>query len=335
MTEQEFSGLSREAKVKKIMELRFEKMPREQKTEVLNNLSNQDRPEAFEAGVRSLAQGVALNFADEIEGVIRGGIGALQGENFSESREKATQESRKKLAQGRADFPGISTAAEIGGGLASFAIPGGIFARGAKLAQAATALKVGKAAEKIRLGQKFGVAVPEAQKIIQGTQAVVKKGLGRVIGESTVKAAAGGAVAGAGEFGLDPKALQSAKEAGIAQTAAIVAGKAALALGKTTVGTLVKAFVLSGNGLVGLLGTGAGSKIGKELIKKGTEELKKNGKDVAGFSKMVRALQTGGDKLGKFSDELITVTLESGAPGLAAAHIRLSNSNKEYKKKFE
>jgi hypothetical protein len=301
MTSEEFSGLSREEKIKTLMQLRFKQMPREQKVEVLNNLEEQNRPGAVETAARSFAQGLTFNFADEIEGVLRGGVAAIQGEDFGEAREKSTEESRQRLAQGRTDFPGVATAAEVGGGLASLAIPGTAVARGAQAAKAA-------------------------------------KGLGKIAteaGKTVVRAGAGGLAAGVGEHGIDKEALKTASIAGGAQIPAIIAGKAANALGKSVVGTLTKVAVASGSGLVGALGTAAGTKLGKGLISKGATILEKRGKKSAGFVKMVRAMQQGSEKLGKNADKLFNAALESGAPGLTAAHIQLVQQDEDYRKIYE
>jgi len=298
MSSEEFSGLSREEKIKKLMEIRFQQMPREEKVEVLNNLEEQNRPGAIETAARSFAQGLTFNFADEIEGVLKGGIAAIKGGDFGEAREKATEESRQRLAQGRTDFPAVATAAEAGGGLAGLAVPGGLAARGA----------------------------------------VAAKGLGKIAaeaGKSVVKASAGGLAAGIGEHGIDSEALKTAATAGAAQLPAIIAGKAANALGKSVTGTLVKAAVVAGGGLVGALGTAAGTKLGKGLISNGAKILEKRGKKSAGFVKMVKAMQQGSEKLGKNADKLFNAALESGAPGLTAAHIQLVQSDEDYRKIYE
>jgi len=337
MSQDEFTGLSREEKIKTLMKLRFDQMPREEKVEVLNNLEEQDRPGAVETAARSFAQGATFNFADEIEGVLKGGIGAIQGGDFGEAREQATEESRQRLAQGREDHPAVATAAEVGGGLATLAMPGGALAQGAKVG-AKVAFKAGQKAILTGSAKKRFIAKGAAEAGKETVKKASQTGLARIATEGSktvLRAGAGGLAAGVGEHGLDIEALKTAATAAGTQIPAIIAGKALSAMSKTSVGALVKLSMVGGQGLVGALGAAAGYKLGKGLIENGGKILEKQGKKSAGFVKLVKAMQSGTEKLGKHTERLFNAALEGGAPGLAAAHVQLIQQDKDYRKVYE
>lgn len=69
---------------------------------------------------RAIAQGLTLNFADEIEAALR--TGSISSQEYQQLRDQL----RGQQAQFRQDMPGAATAAEVTGGLA---IPAGLVAR--------------------------------------------------------------------------------------------------------------------------------------------------------------------------------------------------------------
>jgi len=341
ISEEEFMKLPEDQKNSVLEEMKFMSLSPAEQDKVIGQLrqkkEQEQRPGAVETAARSFAQGATFNFADEIEGVVRGGIGAIQGENFGEAREKATKESRERLSQGRADFPAVATAAEVGGGLATLALPGGAAAQMGKLG-AKAALKAGTKAVMSDSAKKRFIAKGAAEAGKETVKKAAQTGLARVTteaGKTVLRAGAGGLAAGVGEHGIDTKTLEAARTAGVAQTAAIIAGSGLKAMGKSTVGVLTKVALSGGKGLVGALGSAAGTKLGKGLIENGGKILEKQGKKSAGFVKMVKTLHGGVEKLGNNADKLITAALEGGAPGLAAAHVQLIQQDKDYRKVYE
>lgn len=103
----------------------------------------------LEAGVRSAAQTVALNFADEAEAAIDTAAGLFKGASFGDvvsDYDKNLEASREEFARNAENHP---TATNIGTGVgiaASLALPGVAALKGASLAQKAVlAAKVGTA----------------------------------------------------------------------------------------------------------------------------------------------------------------------------------------------
>lgn len=87
-----------------------------------------------------LAQGVSFGFADEIGGALHGGYNALTGGSFSEGYDETTKLMRDRAENYAERHPYISTAAEIGSGLA---MPLGALRSGANAFR--TAMKSGAA----------------------------------------------------------------------------------------------------------------------------------------------------------------------------------------------
>lgn len=87
----------------------------------------------LESGIRGAVQGFGMDFGDEITGALESTAGSL-GLVPDKTYEQARDESRAAYAQAREDNPGTYLSGQVGGGLASMAIPGLNAAKGAKLA---------------------------------------------------------------------------------------------------------------------------------------------------------------------------------------------------------
>ena len=100
-----------------------------------------------EALLRGAAQGITLGFADELAGLAGAVSETLLGDRsfseFGQAFKEQTDESRAAFDRARESKPGEFASGQIGGGLASLLIPGGIAAKGAgALAKAGAAGKV-------------------------------------------------------------------------------------------------------------------------------------------------------------------------------------------------
>jgi hypothetical protein len=93
----------------------------------------------LESGLRGLAQGATFGFADEIAG----GIESLLTDK---TYEQARDESRANFQRAEAENPGFYTAGELGGGVLSTVLPGGIAAKGAMAAGKGALAVAGRAA---------------------------------------------------------------------------------------------------------------------------------------------------------------------------------------------
>lgn len=162
--------------------------------ELLDTYAPPDRPSITESAARGVAQGASLGFADEIAGAVES---AFTPKTYVESRD----ESREAFRAAETENPMAFGAGELGGGLASLFIPGGVVAKGAGLgarvaAGAATGAVAGlghseadltkgelsEARDDVLSGAAAGAAIPLATHALGA-------GLGKVFGAA--KAAAG------------------------------------------------------------------------------------------------------------------------------------------------
>lgn len=147
----------------------------------------------LESGLRGLAQGASLGFADELTGALEstaGSLGLVPDKTYEQSRD----ESRAQYLKAQTDNPVTYGAGQIGGGLATMAIPGLNVAKGASLARTAgtAALQGGLA----------GLGSSESDDVSQmAKDAAVGAGLGLGLG-----------AAGYGAGKLVEKALPSLRE---------------------------------------------------------------------------------------------------------------------------
>lgn len=92
------------------------------------------RTSPVESGLRGLAQGASMGFADELTGALEsagGSLGLLPDKTY----EQARNESRANYLAAEKDNPFTYGAGQVGGGLATLAIPGLNVAKGAGLAK--------------------------------------------------------------------------------------------------------------------------------------------------------------------------------------------------------
>lgn len=145
----------------------------------------------LESGLRGLAQGASLGFADELTGALEstaGSLGLVPDKTYEQSRD----ESRANYLKAQTDNPVTYGAGQIGGGLATMAIPGLNVAKGASLARTA-----GTAALQ---GALSGLGSSESEDVLgMGKDALVSGVGGGILG---------GAAYGAGK--LAEKALPAA-----------------------------------------------------------------------------------------------------------------------------
>jgi len=102
-----------------------------------------------EAALRSLAQGVSFDIADEIAGGISGVTGWMQGKGFGKSYEKGLEESRQEYEAAQQQYPITSALGGIGGGIAQAAILTGL--TGGAAAPAEGAALAGRGAKALQL----------------------------------------------------------------------------------------------------------------------------------------------------------------------------------------
>ena len=90
----------------------------------------------LESGLRGLAQGASMGFVDELTGGLESAAGSL-GLVPDKTYEQARDESRANYLRAQTDNPLTYGAGQVGGGLATLAIPGLNVAKGASLARTA------------------------------------------------------------------------------------------------------------------------------------------------------------------------------------------------------
>jgi hypothetical protein len=139
-------------------------------------------PGKWETLGRSVLQGATLRFSDEISGAIES---ALTDKTYKQARDEAR--ARNKAAEEA--HPGLYTAGEMGGGLATMLVPGLNIAKGASVAAAAgTAALAGGLA---------GLGSSEAD---LRPAAISAGNVGRAAVDTGIGVAIGGAVGAAGAF---------------------------------------------------------------------------------------------------------------------------------------
>lgn len=92
------------------------------------------QPTQLESGIRGLAQGASLGFADEITGGLESAAGSL-GFVPDKTYEEARDESRANYLKSQQANPLTYGAGQLGGGIATLAVPGLNVAKGASLAR--------------------------------------------------------------------------------------------------------------------------------------------------------------------------------------------------------
>lgn len=93
-----------------------------------------ESPEPDSSILDPFVQGTTFGFADELRGVVQGGIAAAQGGDFEDTRRRVTDESRNALDRERRVNPIGSVAAEVAGAIPTGLMAGGQLAgRGASL----------------------------------------------------------------------------------------------------------------------------------------------------------------------------------------------------------
>jgi hypothetical protein len=140
LTEEQFAAMPPEERASVLKEMsveqKFRNMSPKGREEVLRLLeARQERPDIsrLEAGVRGAAQGLTFGFSDEIvAGLTAGAKSLMQDKDFQEIYGVEIEKARRADIAAESEFPGTFLGAEAAGALATTAIPGGIFARGAQ-----------------------------------------------------------------------------------------------------------------------------------------------------------------------------------------------------------
>lgn len=152
----------------------WEEVPLDSHIDDWEEVKIDEGPSKLESGLRGLAQGASLGFADELTGALESGAGSL-GLVPDKTYEQARDESRANYLKAQQANPLTYGAGQIGGGLATLAIPGLNVAKGASLARTAgtAALQGGLA----------GLGASEADDVKQmAKDATIGAGLGGALG---------------------------------------------------------------------------------------------------------------------------------------------------------
>lgn len=265
-------------------------------------------PSKMESGLRGLAQGASLGFADEISGGLESAAGSL-GLVPDKTYEQARDESRSAYHAAEKENPGSYLTGQLAGSIAPLAIPGVGVAKGA-----GTAAAIGKAALTGGvLGGLTGAGASEkdtmadvAKDALTGAEVGSIAGVVGTGGSKLLSAAApkvAGAIEGATKFVKDKSGPALSRAADVAEVGAAAYG------GVT--GDWRPAGVISG---ARRLGGGAAVRVLGSVAEK-----------------LPDVLRSSPQMLGKYAQPLMSA-LERGGTSFAATNFVLQSTDPEYRK---
>lgn len=212
LSDADFNALSSSPPKRVMSDEEFNKLP-----------ESPEEPSALEALARGGVQGATLGFGDEIMGAIGGSYDAYTSDKkFADAYKERRDETRRNNEAAKKAHGNLYTGGEVGGGLATFLIPGAAGLKGAAL-----------------LGAASGLGNSESDTV---TGDLGNAALGGALGLGTA-----GALKGAGKLGgLVGNKLSNAAEA--AGSKALTAGDAVLAAqqgGESKLAQVVRAIAAS------------------------------------------------------------------------------------------
>lgn len=265
------------------------------------------KPGMLESGLRGAAQGLGMGFADEITGALESTAGSL-GLVPDKTYEQARDESRANYIAAEKANPLTYGAAQLGGGVASLAIPGLNVAKGAGLATT-----VGKTALQ---GALTGLGSSEADNAGDLAKDAITGGLvgggAGVLGSGGVRLAesiapkAANVVQGASNFMKDKGGKILERAGDVAEAGSVVYG--------------------------GFTGDWrpAGAIVGAKRFGGATTAKMA----AAGLEKLPDILRSAPEMLGKYARPLVSA-MERGGSSLGATHYVLQSTDPEYRKMLD
>lgn len=265
------------------------------------------KPSKLESGLRGLAQGASMGFADELTGAGESALGSL-GFVPDKTYAQARDESRAAYQAAQKANPGTYTTGQVGGALATTLIPGLNIAKGAGLAE--TALTGAAQGGLTALGSSESQDVPQlALDTLKGAGVgALAGGLAHGVGKAvdTLAPKAASAVEGAQKF-------MTEKGNNVLDTLGSIADVGSLAYGTVTDDWKPAAAIAGGRRL-------ASAPAAK----------------LAGLAmdKLPDILRATPEAFGKYAQPLLNA-MQRGGTSLGAAHYVLQSSDPEYRKMLD
>ncbi len=261
------------------------------------------KPSQLESGLRGLAQGAGMGFADEITGGLESAAGSL-GLVPDKTYEQARDESRANYHAAQEANPGTYGAGQIGGSLATLAIPGVGAAKGAGLLANA-----GRAALQ---GGAMGLGESEAKDL---------SGLAR---DTATGATVGGALGGLSHGVGSAVNTLAPKFANVAEGAKNFVNENGARIAKK-VGDVAEAGAVAYGGLTNNWAP-AGVVSGARRFAGGVVPKLAN----TALNKLPDILKSAPEAFGKYAKPLMSA-MQRGGTSLGATHYVLQNSDPEYR----